>query len=267
METISSRQNPRVRALKTLLREKDARAESGRFAVEGLRECERALAAGVRPDAFYLAPELFRDADAPTRLARAAEAAGARGFELSRAAFESLSLREGPDGVLITAPLRATALEGLPAPKKNGLFLVLESVEKPGNLGALLRTADAAGVDAVLCCGHSVDLHNPNVIRNSQGAVFSVPVAYADNAAVARFLEKAGASLVLTTPAVEPLYWDADMRQPCALLLGSEKDGLSEFWLSRAGNPVRIPMAGGADSLNVGVAAALVLFEAARQRR
>lgn len=267
MERISSRQNPRVGTLARLLREKSERKAAGRFVIEGRRECLRALAAGIKPVEYYVAPDLFGgDTEEPLLLEKLS-ATAAPGFDLSREAFEKASGREGPDGFLMTAPLLDNALSALKNLPPNPLFLVLESVEKPGNLGALLRTADAAGVSAVICCNAVIDIHNPNVVRNSQGALFSVPVACAANDETAEFLAAHKAAFVYATPAAKALYWDAPLAGPAAVFMGSEKDGLSDFWLKRPGFPVVIPMAGGADSLNVSVAAALVLFEAVRQRR
>lgn len=267
MERISSRQNPRVGLVARLLRDKTERAQQRCFVIEGRRECERALAAGICPSEYMIAPELFTGGSADVVLTESLAASGATGFELSREAFEKASGREGPDGFLMLAPLLNTGLDALGALGDSPLFLVLESVEKPGNLGALLRTADAAGVSAVICCNGGIDIHNPNVVRNSQGALFSVKIACADNAQTAAFLQKKQATFVYTTPAANTLYWDAPLDGACAVFMGSEKDGLSDFWLKRDGVRVKIPMGGGADSLNVSVAAALVLFEAVRQRR
>ena len=268
MELISSRQNPRVQRLSRLLRERSQRQVSGRFVIEGRRECARAVQAGIVPENVYVCPALFREPTDDACLAKKLESVAVGGaFELTREAFEKASGREGPDGVMMTAPLLNQTLEDLEPLPENPLILVLENIEKPGNLGALLRSADAAGVHAVICCNGGVDLHNPNVVRNSQGALFSVKTVCASNTQTAEFLERHNARCILTTPSAATLYWDVSMRGPVALLLGSEKDGLSPFWLQREGSPVRIPMAGGADSLNVSVAAALVLFEAVRQRR
>jgi TrmH family RNA methyltransferase len=147
------------------------------------------------------------------------------------------------------------------------LLLVAESVEKPGNLGALLRTADSAGCDALLICDPVTDVFNPNVVRSSQGAVFSVPVAVCSSTEAAAWLRSNKIKTLATTPAATKTFWDVDAKNPTALLLGSEKDGLSEFWLKGADEKISIPQAGLSDSLNVSMAAAIVLFEAVRQRR
>ena len=142
-----------------------------------------------------------------------------------------------------------------------------ESVEKPGNLGALLRTADSAGCDALIICDPVTDVFNPNVVRSSQGAVFSVPVAVCSSTEAAAWLRTNKIKTLATTPAATKTFWDVDAKTPTALLLGSEKDGLSEFWLKSADEKISIPQAGLSDSLNVSMAAAIVLFEAVRQRR
>lgn len=253
------------------LKERRARRRSGTFLVEGVREAERAVAAGLAPVALLLAPELVPEPGRVAALRAAAQERGAEVVTFSAAAYARLSLREHPDGVTLltrSAP-RAPADVGL---TPGALALVLDGLEKPGNLGALLRTADAVGLDALFLTGvgddgGGTDLENPNVIRASMGSVFAVPTAVGRREAVAAALEAAGLELVATTPhAAEPL-WDVDLTGGKALLLGSEHAGLSGWWLERAHRRVRVPMrAGLADSLNVSVTGAVVLYEALRQR-
>jgi TrmH family RNA methyltransferase len=144
--------------------------------------------------------------------------------------------------------------------------IVAESVEKPGNLGAILRTADAAHVDSLLLCDPRVDLWNPNVVRASRGAVFSLPVVEGDNASAWEWLKTRGIRVLAATPAAETLYWDVDLRQPAAIAVGTEDEGLSEFWMSKADMKAKIPMLGRVNSLNVSVSTALIVYEAVRQR-
>jgi TrmH family RNA methyltransferase len=238
----------------------------GRFLVEGTRELGRALAAGVRVHELYVCEALLPPGEQARECIGQARRAGAEILSCARGAFEKASLREGPDGLLAVAECWETALASLEL-SASPLLLVAEAVEKPGNLGALLRTADAAGADAVICCDGVVDLFNPNVVRASQGLVFSVPVVVASSEAVAGFCRERGIALLATTPYSEKDYWDCDLARPAAIALGSEKDGLGESLLTLAHERVRIPMAGRADSLNVSAAAAVVLFEAARQRQ
>jgi TrmH family RNA methyltransferase len=145
-------------------------------------------------------------------------------------------------------------------------LLVVEAIEKPGNLGTILRSADAAGCDAVIVCDPVTDIFNPNVVRASTGVLFSVPLVVEESTNVAAWLKQKAIRTIATTPAAESLYTDADLRGPLAIIMGSEQYGLSDFWLKHADKPVRIPMAGQADSLNVAMATIITLFEAVRQR-
>jgi len=262
-EKITSLQNPRLKEL-VKLRDRRARDEAGCFLVEGYREIRRALEKGVTLQSVYFAPEWFLGANEPALLAQA-EAAGASLCELSRAAFAKVAYRERPDGLLAVAPQWRRTLAELVLPAEPFL-LVVEAIEKPGNLGTILRSADAAGCDAVVVCDPVTDLFNPNVVRASTGVLFSVPCVVAESAAVLAWLRERRIRVVATTPAAETLYTRADLRGPLAVVMGSEQYGLSEFWLHGADLPVRIPMAGQADSLNVAMATIIALFEAVRQR-
>ena len=262
---ISSRQNPRVQAA-AQLRERTARRERALFLVEGFREVSRALAADVVLEEFFFCPELFKQAESAA-LARTIREKGTAGWELSRSAFEKVSGREGADGVLAVARCWNTALERLRLPE-NPLLLVVEAVEKPGNLGALFRTADSAGCAALICCDAVADVFNPGVVRASQGALFSMPCAVASAEETAAFLAAKEIRIFATTPAARENVWAADFSGPSAILLGSEKDGLSRFWLENAEcRQIGIPQAGLSDSLNVGMAGTICLYEAVRQRR
>jgi TrmH family RNA methyltransferase len=184
---------------------------------------------------------------------------------VSEAVLKKLSTRENPAGVVAVARMPNPSLADF-KPPPNALLLVAVGLEKPGNLGALLRSADAAGAHAVLVAG-GVDVYSPQVIRNSTGVVFSQPTYVASEQKLLEWLEEHPIRLVATTPHADQTYWDADLRGPVAIVLGPEHTGLSPEWLHRADLEVRIPMQGEADSLNVSVTAALMLFEAVRQRR
>ncbi len=265
-ETITSLQNPRVKQL-VKLRDRRPRDEAGVFLVEGYREIRRALERRVPLRELYYAPDWFLGENEPALLAEAATA-GARLFELSREAFAKVAYRERPDGLLAVAPQWRRTLEDLPAPATGHPFLlVVEAIEKPGNLGTILRSADAAGCDAVIVCDPVTDIFNPNVVRASTGVLFAVPLVVETSERVHAWLQARGIRIVATTPAAERIYSDADLRGPLAVVMGSEQYGLSEFWLRHADLPVRIPMAGQADSLNVAMATIITLFEAVRQRR
>ena len=263
-EVIQSRQNPRIQAV-ARLRDRPEREARGLFIAEGLRELSRARERQVEVLEVYFCPELFRRVEA-AELVSGCRAAGIDCCEVGRSAFEKISGREGPDGLLGIAKTWDCSLERLQL-SANALLLVAESVEKPGNLGALLRTADSAGCDALIVCDPITDLFNPNVVRSSQGALFSVPVAVCTSQQAAAWMKAKGVRSLATSPAATKAYWDVDCRGPVALLLGSEKDGLTDFWLMGADEKISIPQAGLSDSLNVSNAAAICLFEAVRQRR
>jgi len=278
MEKITSPQNLRLKQL-VKLRDRRPRDEAGLFLIEGYRELKRALAAGVKPRELYCSPDWFLGENEPA-LIDGAQRAGAQVFELSKEAFAKVSYRDRPDGLLAVAPQWHHALADLdkkvgegPAPTGGSkarlaapLLLVVEAIEKPGNLGTLLRGADAAGVVAVIVCDPVTDIFNPNVVRSSTGVLFSMPVVAAGNAEVRTWLRTHGIRAVATTPAAPALYTSSDLRGPLAIIMGSEQYGLSEFWLNESDLLVRIPMAGQADSLNVAMAAIITLFEAVRQR-
>lgn len=271
-EKISSRQNPKIRRL-FALRERREREAEGVFLLEGMRELARALAHGVRFAEFYFCPELMKNAATKEIFGEAMrKLSPEKIIELSLPAFEKISYREKPEGVLAVAEMRAHALEDLSIPAGTPpLFLVAESIEKPGNLGALLRIADSAGCTALICCGAGTDVYNPNVIRASQGALFSVQLATAKASAVREWLFSKKVSVFAATPAAKKIYWDCDFRGASAILFGTESTGLSDFWLGKDADasvvPIAIPQLGAADSLNVSTAAAVCLFEAIRQRR
>jgi TrmH family RNA methyltransferase len=261
-EFVQSRQNPRVQNL-ARLRERAHRDAQQRFLVEGRRELERAQARGVIEE-IYVCPEYFRD-NAAAEFGREMERGPLPVCQLAPAAFDKVSLRDGPDGFLGVARSWHHSLADLKLASP-ALLLVIEAVEKPGNLGALLRTAEAAGA-GVIVCDPVTDLFNPHVVRNSQGALFSLPLAVSDAAEAVEYLRAHRIAIVATTPdPAAPCYWDLNLRGAAAIVVGSEKNGLSPSWLAAANERARIPMAGTADSLNVASAAAILLFEAVRQR-
>ena len=261
---VDSPKNPLVTEV-IALKERRRRARSGHFLVEGAREAERALASGVAPRTLLIAPDL-----APRRvaepLAAAAEAAGAEVVELSAAAFERLSLRQNPDGVALVAvaPDRRLAPE---ADLGGGPVLVLDGLEKPGNVGALLRTADAAGATAVVVTGEGTDVENPHAVRASQGSLFALPVYVAPRDEALAALKGRGFRLVAASPRAGLAHWEADLTGAVALALGTEDRGLDPAVEAAADVLVRVPMLSrAADSLNVAAAGAVVLYEALRQR-
>jgi TrmH family RNA methyltransferase len=263
VEKITSLQNPRVKQL-VKLRDRRPRDEAGVFLVEGYREIRRALEKSVALTELYFSPEWFLGENEPA-LIEQAQVAGAQVFELTKETFAKVAYRERPDGLLAVAPQWRRTLEELALPA-DPFLLVVEAIEKPGNLGTILRSADAAGCDAVIVCDPVTDIFNPNVVRASTGVLFSVPLVVTESAQVQAWLKARKIRTIATTPAAETLYTAANLRGPLAVVMGSEQYGLSEFWLKNADLPVRIPMAGQADSLNVAMATIIALFEAVRQR-
>ncbi|MCF3651430.1 TrmH family RNA methyltransferase [Synoicihabitans lomoniglobus] len=264
-EVITSLQNPRVKQL-VKLRDRRPRDAAGQFLVEGYRQIRRALDKGFAPVELYFSPEWFPgDQGNEPELIAAAAAAGARIYQLNKSAFAKVAYRERPDGLLAVLPQWRHTLDDL-ALSPMPFLLVVEAIEKPGNLGTILRSADAAGVDGLIVCDPVTDLFNPNVVRASTGVVFSVPVVIAESGAVRAWLRDRGIRSVATTPAATILHTDMNLTGPMAIVMGSEQYGLSDDWLREADDKVRIPMAGQADSLNVAMATIITLFEAVRQR-
>ncbi len=259
---ITSPSNPRIKHLVTLRRRRD-RDRAGVTLVEGFEEIGLALAAGVRPRALYYCPELMTSGT--LNLADRMAGLGAEIIQVSRLVFAKVAYRESPDGWLAVVPAVPTDLAKLDLGERP-LVLICEGVEKPGNLGAILRTADAAGVSAVIAAGPVTDWGNPNVVRASKGTVFTVPVASAESPEVLEWLADRSLTLVASTPASEELLTDVDLTVPTAIAVGSEKHGLPAHWLAHADVRVRIPMYGRADSLNVATSAAILTYEAVRQR-
>ncbi len=261
---ITSPSNPRLKSLATLRRRR-TREETGRTLVEGYEELSLALDAGVLPESLYYCPELMLDAAAQTRVVDRARRDGVDTVQVSRSAFEKAAYREGPDGFLAVVPAVVRRCSDLTV-GPNALTVLCEAVEKPGNLGAMLRTADAAGAEAVVAADPVTDWGNPNLVRASKGTVFSVPVASDSTADTLAWLDANGIALVATTPDTDLDYTDVDYTGSVAIAVGAEKYGLTDAVLDHAAYKVRIPMVGKANSLNVATSAAIVIYEAVRQR-
>ncbi|KAB7743998.1 RNA methyltransferase [Nostocoides sp. F2B08] len=262
---ITSPANPRVKEL-VALRRRRVRDAQRVVVVDGVEESALAVEAGARVRTLFHCPELMPPG--ASDLVDRVRSTGTETVRLSRAAFEKAAYREGPDGVLLVADSVERTLDELdemigPDP----LVLVSQGVEKPGNLGAMLRTADAAGVSAVVAADPVTDWSNPNVVRGSKGTVFAVPVAAASTERTMAWARERGIRTVATTPDTDTLHTEVDLTGPVAILMGTEKQGLTDETLAAADVRVRIPMAGTVNSLNVATAAAIVVYEAVRQRR
>ncbi|TVP78625.1 MAG: RNA methyltransferase [Puniceicoccaceae bacterium] len=262
---IQSRQNEQVKNL-VKLRERKHRDRQSRFLIEGLREIGHALRAGFEITQVYICPEFYPAGGAHADFVeKTLQAARCPVTRLSTEAFEKASVREGPDGLIAVATQQNNVLSDLKL-SQPPLILILEGIEKPGNLGAILRSADGAGVDAVILVDCVLDLYNPNAIRSSQGLLFALPIVSTDRDTLSQWLEAQSIPCLASTPDTDRLHWDVDYQCGIALMMGSESDGLSPYWLERATQKIRIPMTGQADSLNVAAAAAVCLYEAKRQR-
>jgi RNA methyltransferase, TrmH family len=256
---ITSSSNPRLKNIRRLRR----RGEDA-FLVEGFRQVACALEAGVRVREFLFAPELWLGT-CEDELARDAELRGAEVLELSASAFESFSSQVRPDGVAAVVERWSTALALLQLPREP-LVLVTEAVERPGNLGTIVRSACAAGVDGLIVADARTDLFHPEIVRGSVGTLFKLPLGAATSREAIAWLRARNLRVVVATPHADDACWAADLRGPTAIVVGNERCGVSRAWLDAADEAVRVPMPGPADSLNVAVAAGVVLFEAARQR-
>jgi RNA methyltransferase, TrmH family len=278
IELITSLKNPRAQdAVK--LRERRHRDRSGRFLIEGYRELRRAVDAHMAMNEIYSCPDLYLGINEPQLLRDAVAHCGAEIIEVSAQVFAKMAYRERPEGLLAISPLpdwslasldqrsRARRVErSMPSELVDPLYVVAVGIEKPGNLGTMLRTADAVGADGVIVCDRCTDVFNPNVVRASTGTLFTVPIAEATTDELILWLRERSIRAVATTPDTQLLHSDADLHGPLAVLVGTEQLGLSDEWLAASDLKVRIPMLGTADSLNAAIATAVVLYEAIRQR-
>lgn len=262
METISSPHNPKIKNLLELQSKSRERLHQGLFALEGRRETEHCISAGYAVRSLYICPEIF---DGPSR-EKNYGFPGVPVFEVSAAVYDKIAYRSGTEGIVAEIQSRQTRLTDLRL-GKSPLVVVLESVEKPGNIGAVLRSADAAGADAVIVCDPLTDLYNPNLLRASTGAAFTVPTVACTSEEAITFLKGKGFSILSAQLQDSSLYYDTDMTGPTAIVLGTESTGLTPLWREAASSHIRIPMLGRLDSLNVSVSAAILLFEAVRQRQ
>lgn len=261
---LTSLQNPKVKAV-AKLRERQHRERLGLTIVEGRQEIACALASRVNLTELYFC-EAILQSDKDLKLIDAAKSHGTQVVSVSLSVFKKIAYGNRAEGLLGLAvyPRRSlNDLQGSSCP----LLLVVEGIEKPGNLGALMRSADAAGVTGVIGCEARTDLFNPNAIRASLGTIFAMPVAEARSIEALKWLQEHRIQAIAASPAAERLYSDVDYRKPSAIVLGSEHEGLSKAWMEASDERVRIPMLGRADSLNLAMSGAILAFEAARQRR
>lgn len=260
---ISSLQNENVKQV-VKLRQRAHRDEQGLLIVEGERELQLALKNNRRPVSLFYCRDFFADRNEPM-LINQCRAAGTEIISCAPGAFVKMAYRERPGGLLALVPQVKRDLSDLSFPG-HPLLVVAEAIEKPGNLGTILRSADAAGADAVIVCDRCTDINNPNVVRASLGAIFTVPVAEASSEEAVKWLAAKRIQILAASPNAKLDYVKADFLRGTAVVVGEEQQGLSDLWMKAADLQVRIPMRGQIDSLNVAAAATIFLFEAVRQR-
>jgi TrmH family RNA methyltransferase len=256
---ITSPQNPKIKNILALEKARERRKQNV-FMIEGLKELSLALMAGYKLHSVFFCPEIIDEKELLTIVKHESLL-----IPVQKAVFEKIAYRESTGGILAIAEQKEHQLDQIRL-SSQPLILVLEAVEKPGNLGAILRTADAAGVDAVVICDPQTDFYNPNVIRSSVGCVFTQQVAAATSADTVAWLKKNNIRIFNTYLQASKPYHQIDFTVPAAIVMGTESTGLSDFWVKNGDTNIIIPMQGKIDSMNVSTAAAVVVFEAKRQR-
>lgn len=265
---LTSLQNSRVKQV-VALRDRRDRDKAGLFVIEGYRELLRAVEMGHPIESIFVCPELFLGSNEPALIERV-QSRGATLYRCNKAVFQKISYRDRPDGLIAVAPQQHRNLSDLDAfvrSESSPFFVIAEAIEKPGNLGTILRSSDAVGLSGLIVCDRCTDIHNPNVVRASVGTLFTVPVVEASNEETLRWLREKSVLILAATPSASNEYTQVDMRGPLAIAVGTEQLGLSDFWMDQADIRVKIPMCGVADSLNVAMATTLLMYEALRQRR
>ncbi len=264
-EELTSLQNPRVKQV-VRWRNRPDRDDSQVVLAEGYRALVRALAGGYPLKEIFVCPECFPpEKHHEEELLAQWAARGARLIRVAPLPFEKMCYRDRPEGLLGVGPQLHRGLEAL-KPAKNPFYLVAEQIEKPGNLGTIMRSSDAVGVDGLILCDSRTDLFNPNVVRASTGNLFTLPVAEATTRETIPWLKKKGVKILATSPHADPLYTQVDLTAPVAVAVGAEQYGLTKSWIEQADLVVRLPMMGEADSLNVSTATSILLYEVLRQR-
>lgn len=261
---LTSLQNEKVKQV-VKLRQRACRDEEGLLIVEGERELKRALENNRRPVSLFYCRDFFTDQNESALISQC-RAGGSEIISCAPRVFAKMAYREKPEGILALVPQVKHDLTGLKL-GTDPLLIVAEAIEKPGNLGTILRSADAAGADAVIVCDHCTDINNPNVVRASIGAVFTVPVVETSSEEAVKWLHENKIQILAASPHARLVYTQADLRHGTAIIVGAEQHGLSAEWIKAADLQVRIPMRGQLDSLNVAAATTILLFEATRQRR
>ncbi len=260
---LSSLQNPKIKYT-FKLRNRRFREKEKTTIIEGYRELKRAFDYGMKLQECFFCPSMYLGEN-ETSLIETLSSNGVSVFEVNENILKKLAYRDRPEGLIATIKTLEHSLDMIPI-IENGLYLIVEAIEKPGNLGAILRSADATAVAGVIICDKRTDLYNPNVIRASTGALFSVPIAETNIEELKIWLKKYSINTLSATPHTDKLYTTVDMKKATAILVGTEQYGLTDELLEIADTSIKIPMLGKIDSLNVATAATILLYEAVRQR-
>ncbi len=258
---ITSLQNPAIKNIVKLSKSKERR-DQNLFVIEGARELSLAIQSNYKIVTVYVCRDKFHETKYPNVLDKIPDKDI---FEISSIVFEKIAYRENSDGLVALAQPKSHTLEDIHL-SSNPFIILLESVEKPGNLGAVLRTADAAAVDAVIVCDPLTDLYNPNVIRSGVGGLFTVQTAVCSSEDAFIWLKSRNINIYAAELQASEFYQNIDFRQPSAIVMGTEAEGLTDFWINNVTKRIKIPMLGKIDSLNVSVSTAVITFEAMRQR-
>ena len=268
IENITSAQNAKIKELLALQEKSKERRRKGLFVVEGRREIIHCVEAGYEPHTFFICRDIITEKEFDSIMGAVEDnfcGMTCQIIEIPQHLYDKVAYRGGTEGVIAEMHCKEMSLDSLKL-KENPLVVVLESVEKPGNLGAVLRSADASGVDAVIVCDPLTDMYNPNLIRSSIGAIFTVPVATATSEEAIAWLKNNGIKIYTAQLQDSEWYYDTDMKGGTAIVMGTEATGLTDVWRKAADAHIKIPMLGRLDSLNVSVSAAILMFEAVRQR-
>jgi TrmH family RNA methyltransferase len=260
MKQITSIQNPFIKSLVQLQEKAKARKQTGTFLIEGKREIELAIKGNYEIETILFLPELISEKQLNSLTIKPLNT-----IEISKEVYQKLAYRDTTEGILAIAKTKSLSLSDLKLPE-NPLILVLESIEKPGNIGAMLRTADAANIDAVILANPKSDLYNPNIVRSSVGCLFTNQIASGTTEEIIAFLKEKNINFYSATLQNSNEYHKVDYSTPTALVVGTEATGLTQLWRDESTQNIIIPMQGEIDSMNVSVAAAILLFEAKRQR-
>ena len=260
MKQITSIQNPLIKSLVLLQEKAKARKQSGTFLIEGKREIELAIKGNYQLETILFLPELITENEINKLVKSKVEL-----IEITKEVYQKLAYRDTTEGILAVAKTKTLSLNDLKLPE-NALILVMESIEKPGNIGAMLRTCDAAKIDAVIIANPKTDLYNPNIVRSSVGCLFTNQIASDTTENVIQFLKDKKIAIFGATLQNSNFYHTQDYTTASALVVGTEATGLTQAWRNNATQNIIIPMQGEIDSMNVSVASAILLFEAKRQR-